>query len=163
MAESARNMERARPHRRAAIFAFWALLLLPLGAASSFADDAADEIRRALTQWMEDFNAGKADKVCDLFAADARANVRGNDERGYDAICDLLVRSLKDETKSYTYDLKIREMLVFGDVAVVRLTWFLTVKLNNGQESKTVEPGMDIFRRQADGSWKIERYMAYEE
>ena len=24
-----------------------------------------------------------------------------------------------------------------------------------------IEPGMDIFRRQPDGSWKIMRYMAY--
>jgi ketosteroid isomerase-like protein len=25
------------------------------------------------------------------------------------------------------------------------------------------EPGLDIFRRQPDGSWKIVRYIAYEE
>jgi ketosteroid isomerase-like protein len=162
MTETARRIERARPQRRAALLAFWALLLFPLGGAPSFADDAAADIKGALTQWMKDFNAGKTDKVCDLFAADARANVRRNDERDYNAICDLLVRSLKDETKHYTYALNIKEVLVFGDVAVVRLTWFLTIKLN-GQEIKTVEPGMDIFRRQADRSWKIIRYMAYEE
>ena len=46
------------------------------------ADDAAGEIKAALTQWTEDFNAGRADKVCGLFANDLRADVRGLQERG---------------------------------------------------------------------------------
>ena len=29
--------------------------------------------------------------------------------------------------------------------------------------TESTEPGMDIFRRQSDGSWKIIRYLAYEE
>lgn len=68
-----------------------------------------------------------------------------------------------DETRSYRYALDITEILVFGDVAVVRLVWTLTIKEKDGREMKSVEPGMDLFRRQADGSWKIVRYMAYEE
>jgi ketosteroid isomerase-like protein len=48
-----------------------------------------------------------------------------------------------------------------GDMAVVRLTWTSTVTGGTGGEVKSVEPGMDIFRRQPDGSWKIMRYMAY--
>jgi steroid delta-isomerase len=56
----------------------------------------------------------------------------------------------------------IKEVLVFGDVAVVRLVWTLTVKLANGASVESVEPGMDIFKKQADGSWQIIRYMAYE-
>jgi ketosteroid isomerase-like protein len=70
---------------------------------------------------------------------------------------------LGDETRSYRYALDITEILVFGDVAVVRLVWTLTIKEKDGREMKSVEPGMDLFRRQADGSWKIVRYMAYEE
>ncbi|MGK2922970.1 MAG: YybH family protein [Methyloceanibacter sp.] len=53
--------------------------------------------------------------------------------------------------------------MAFGDVAVVRLVWTLTIKEKDGGEIKSVEPGMDVFQRQADGSWKIVRYMAYEE
>ncbi len=52
---------------------------------------------------------------------------------------------------------------MFGDVAVVRLVWTLTITEKDGREIKSVEPGMDVFRQQADGSWKIVRYMAYEE
>jgi steroid delta-isomerase len=52
--------------------------------------------------------------------------------------------------------------LVFGDVALVRLVWTLTINNSDG-EIKSVEPGLDFFQRQADGTWKIVRYMAYEE
>ena len=43
-------------------------LAISLGAAPTAADDANQAaIRRALMHWTEDFNAGNADKVCDLF------------------------------------------------------------------------------------------------
>ena len=88
------------------------------------ADDAASraEIAAALTQWTADFNAGRADTVCDLFARELRADFRGQPERGYDAQCALLRRSLADKTRTFSYALAIQEILVWGDVAVVRLT-----------------------------------------
>jgi steroid delta-isomerase len=135
------------------------LLAVPASAAG---DDVAAEIRAALAQWTEDFNAGRADKVCDLFAADVRADVRGAEERDHAAICDLLVKSLNETSRRYHYVMDIKEVLVFGDVAVVRLVWTLTITLANGLTVQSVEPGMDIFQKQSDGSWKIVRYMAYE-
>src|SRR5262245_61148117 len=119
-------------------------------------------IRAALMQWMADFNAGRAEKVCDLFARDLVAQFRSQPERGWDALCDLLKRSLADRGKSYSYALAIKEILVESDLAVVRLTWTLTVRGKDAVETTSVEPGIDIFRRQADGSWKISRYMGYE-
>jgi uncharacterized protein (TIGR02246 family) len=133
----------------------------PGNATPAHADPAAD-IRAALVQWMDDFNAGRADKVCDLFAPDLRANVRGVAERDYTALCDLLQSSLKDRTKHYTYAVDIKEIRVFGEVAVVRLVWTLTVS-QSGVGTVSVEPGMDIFARQADGAWKITRFMAYQQ
>jgi steroid delta-isomerase len=126
------------------------------------AADAAAEIRQALAQWTDDFNAGRTDKVCDLFAADVRADIRGAPERDHAAICDLLVSSLKDKSKRYRYAMDIKEILVFGDVAVVRLVWTLIITLANGASVQSIEPGVDIFKKQADGSWQIIRYMAYE-
>jgi glutathione S-transferase len=75
-------------------------------------------IRAALTQWMADFNAGRAEKVCDLFARDLVAQYRGQPERGWDALCDLLKRSLADRDKRYSYALAIKEILVEGDLGV---------------------------------------------
>ena len=141
------------------------LLLLALfsPAAAQSDDPAQAAIRAALTQWMRDFNAGNADKVCGLFAPDLIAQYRGQPERDYTALCDLLKRSLSDRTRTYTYSLVIKEILVADDLAVVRLVWTLTIKRkDSGGEMTSDEPGMDVFRRQPDGSWKISRYIAYD-
>jgi len=125
-------------------------------------DGAEAAIRSALAQWTEDFNGGNAEKACALFAPDLRYDFRGYPERDYRDICDRMQRSLGDKSKSYSYDLEVREILVSGDIAVVRLVWKLTVTLPNGQQVVSIEPGMDVFRKEPDGAWRIIRYIAYE-
>jgi steroid delta-isomerase len=47
---------------------------------------------------------------------------------------------------------------------VVRLVWTLKINpVGSANEAVTQEPGIDIFRKQPDGGWKIIRYIAYEE
>jgi steroid delta-isomerase len=137
-------------------------LLLLAPATAVVAQNAEDEIRTALQRWTKDFNAGRADRVCDLFAPELRYDFRGYPERDYNDICARLQRSMKDLSKRYVYSLDIGEIIVAGDLAVVRLTWGLTVTLPNEQKVTSVEPGMDIFRKGPDGQWKIIRYIAYE-
>jgi steroid delta-isomerase len=126
------------------------------------ADDAQGAIRSALKKWTDDFNAGRADAVCALFSRDLRYDFRGYPERDYEELCSRLHKSLSDSSRRYAYDLDIREVIVSGDMAAVRLVWTLTVTLPNGQTVTSVEPGLDIFRRDDDGQWKIIRYLAYE-
>jgi ketosteroid isomerase-like protein len=127
------------------------------------ADDTPDQaaIRAALRQWTDDFNARKADVICDLFETDVIADIRGSPENNFDIVCDRLKGVLGDDTHSYAYSSDIKEILVFGDMAVVRLVWTLTIEGAPEGEDKSVETGMDVFRRQGDGSWKIMRWMAY--
>jgi steroid delta-isomerase len=95
-------------------WAFVALLGVALPAAAS--DDASrSEVAAALAQWTADFNAGLANEVCDLFARDLRADFRGQPERGFDAQCELLKRSLSDRTRTFSYALAIKEILVWGE------------------------------------------------
>jgi steroid delta-isomerase len=135
-----------------------ALSLLPAAPAALAAD--ADDIRARLEQWTADFNQGRAETVCDLFSAEAVSNYRGQPERSFDEICALLRDSLADQARDYHYELDIDEIIVEGDLAVVRLTWRLFIAPLN---ITSVEPGMDVFRREADGKWRIIRYLAYEE
>jgi uncharacterized protein (TIGR02246 family) len=133
-------------------------------AAAQSANPAEDAIRAALLQWTADFNARNRQHVCDLFAPDLHYDYRGQPERGYRDICELLHKSLSDPTKHYSHSPNIKEIIVSGDMAVVRLTWTLTVT-SEGQTGASIskEPGLDVFRREPDGSWKIIRYMAYED
>jgi steroid delta-isomerase len=140
----------------------FALLLLAPAAGRAVAESTEEAIRATFAQWTKDFNAGKADAVCRLFSPDLRYDFRGYPEREYNDVCTLLHRSLADQSKRYVYALDIREIMVSGDLAVVRLAWTLTVTLPNGQIVTTVEPGMDVLRKTPDGQWKIIRYIAYE-
>jgi ketosteroid isomerase-like protein len=44
----------------------------------------------------------------------------------------------------------------------VRLVRTLTITQEDGGETQSVEPSMDILQKQPDGSWKIILYMAFE-
>jgi len=123
-----------------------------------------EAIRAALSEWTLAFNAGDSGAVCGLFAPELRFDYRGFPERGFEEVCGQLQASLADPNRKYVYDVAIKEILVSGDLAAVRLTWTLTVRRPGevgGIASR--EPGLDIFRRQPDGSWKIVRYIAYDD
>ena len=139
-----------------------ALMLFAAPAAQAAADSAEGAIRSAFEQWTTDFNAGKADAACQLFSPELRYDFRGYPERDYADVCARMKRSLSDESKRYAYALDIREIIITGDLAVVRLVWTLTITLGNGQELTSIEPGMDVLRKGPDGAWKIIRYIAYE-
>jgi ketosteroid isomerase-like protein len=133
------------------------------GAQASAGDEAEAQIRAALMRWTAAFNARDTGAVCNLFARELRYDFRGTRERGYDDICELLGRSLRDPGARYTYSPAIKEILVAGDLAVVRLVWTLRTRKEGASEDVTTEEtGMDVFRKQPDGSWKIIRYIAYD-
>jgi steroid delta-isomerase len=145
------------------LFTALIMLLLLQPTMAQPVDLAQTAIRAALAKWTADFNAARVTEVCDLFSADLRYEFAGFPERGHRELCEQLRTSLSDRSKRYTYSHVIKEIIVSGDLAVVRLTWTLKVRtLGEGDEAVTEEPGMDIFRRQLDGRWKIIRYIAYE-
>jgi steroid delta-isomerase len=129
----------------------------------ALADDGAD-IAARLKQWAEDFNAGRADKVCDLFAKELSADIQGAAPgRTYEQQCAILQRALADKSKTFIYRPVIREMTVLGDNAIVRLDWSLTTKLAMRPDPiESTEVGMDIFRKQPDGAWRIVRFIAFD-
>jgi steroid delta-isomerase len=125
--------------------------------------EAEKAIRNALSKWTEDFNARDATRICDLFAPDLRYDFRGQPERDFAAMCSGLKRTLADRSRTLTYSFDIKEIIVSADMAIVRLVWTSRVsQAGSGQVVETKEPGLDVFRRQPDGTWRISRYMAYE-
>lgn len=142
-----------------------ALLALPLllGAMPGHAQDAEAGVRSALARWTEAFNSGDRDSVCELFAPDLRATNRGRADRGFDELCGQLHRVLADADRRYRYRADIKEVLTAGDLAVVRLDWTLEVRDPAGELLEGgVDAGMDVFRRQPDGAWRIARFIAFD-
>jgi ketosteroid isomerase-like protein len=138
-----------------------ASLLIPPATAQPASSEA--EIRAALSQWMADFNAGRADKVCDIFAPSLRADISGVSERDFEAQCALLHTVLGDPSRSFSYALDLKEIVAEGDMAVVRLVWTLTIQVKTtGAVTTTEEQGLDVFGRGSDGRWRIIRFISFE-
>src|ERR1043165_6697451 len=127
------------------------------------ADPAADEaaIRQRFQRWTADFNARDAAGVCDLFAPDLVYSIPEVVQGTRQTLCANLTTMLARSDITLHYDNPdIHDIIVMGDVAVVRLTWTLTTEVN-GVKDRTTEEGMDIFRRQPDGRWSIARFVAF--
>lgn len=143
--------------RLAALVAFVAL------APAVLADPAAEEaaIRQRFLDWTEAFNARDADGACDLFAPDL-AYALPEVAQGIGAtICGNFARLFARPGLTLRYDPPlIHEILIEGDLAVVRLRWTLTTEADGLRETG-VEEGMDVLRRQPDGRWAIARFVAF--
>jgi steroid delta-isomerase len=122
---------------------------------------AEHEIRSAIEDWRSAFNARDEDRVCALFAPDLVANYQGEPERDYASLCEMLHAAMRDPDVAYRYSVEIKEIMVYGDAAVVRLVWTLEIDKAGSSTQIIEEPAVDIFHRQADGSWKVSRYLAY--
>jgi uncharacterized protein (TIGR02246 family) len=122
-------------------------------------DPAGDRatIEAALRQWPNDFNAENLVGVCGLFADDVVLVYPGGPDRDRQQFCDRMQTLFDDPAKQFSYDAPdIGEVLVEGDLATVRLMWKLTIRDTSGKVLDTIdENGLDVFRRQPDGSWKI--------
>jgi steroid delta-isomerase len=141
-------------------FGVLAVLLVLCGPA--LAEPAADEaaIRMRLQAWAEAFNSGDAQRACELFADDVRDTVPDAPEGDKATICRRLERAMTRPGVRLNYAPTIHEVLISGDQAVVRLTWTLTTQ-SGGETKQSIEQGMDVFRRDPDGVWRIARFIAF--
>ena len=125
------------------------------------ADSDGVAITDRLQRWTVAFNARDAAGVCDLFALDLVSTVPDALDGSRDALCGKLSAVLAKPGLKLHYDSPdIREIIVSGDIAVVRLFWTLTAQ-KGGESSTSTEAGMDIFKRQPDGKWSISRFISF--
>ena len=77
------------------------------------------------------------------------------------SLCANLERLLARQDMQLRYDApEIREIIVSGDIAVVRIVWSHTVR-RGGDEETTPEAGIAVFRREPDGRWSISRFATF--
>jgi uncharacterized protein (TIGR02246 family) len=152
---------RTSPLRCLAPFIVIALSATATGTALADADSDKAAIVQRLQQWTAAFNAKDAAGTCDLFAPDLVYSipevVRGTRETMCSSLIALQART---DIRLHYANPDVHEILLAGDVAVVRLTWTLTTELN-GRRDMTTEEGMDVFRRQPDRRWSIARFIAF--
>lgn len=122
------------------------------------------EIIYLLHKWPGDFNAGNVEAVCGLFGRDLVASYPGTPDRNYDEMCRHLRAVLTDPNKKFHYnEPQIEQILLQGDMAVVRLIWTLKISDKGQTEPHIIrEKGLDVFKRN-QGTWKIAISYAYPE
>ena len=135
-------------------------LAVALALASPAGADDAAAIRDRLEAWRLAFNARDADGACDLFAPDLAYSVPGLAAGTRETMCTNLARAMMRTDFILRYDPpEIHEILLAGDLAVVRLRWTLSTETLAGLRVSQ-EEGLDVFRRQPDGRWSIARFIA---
>ena len=158
------RIERQAPRRRPLLAGAVAALAL-FGAAEAIGADDSAAAKAAITdrlhRWTAAFNAQDLATVCGLFAPDLSYTVDDILNGSRDGLCASIRAALARPDLKLRYDEPtIHEILVSGDLAVVRLTWTLSAE-KNGVRDVTKEEGMDVFRRAPDGLWSIARYIAF--
>ena len=121
------------------------------------------KITSLLQKWPQDFNAKDIRATCGLFAPDLVATYPGAPDRNYEEMCRHITEALTSTNRTFLYEAPlIEQIMIEGDLAVVRLIWTLKITTPNRNPEMIKERGLDVFRRQKDGSWKIAISFAYE-
>jgi len=139
-------------------------LLFLLGVSCpAVADEAADKaaISSRLGAFSESFNARDAAGACDLFAPDLIATTPLAPEVSRAMLCKNFEKLFAKQALQLHYDVPdIKEIILAGDLAIVRLVWTLQAQAGDDKDT-TQEGAIDIFRRGADGRWSIMRMNAF--
>jgi ketosteroid isomerase-like protein len=116
---------------------------------------ARNSIIQNLNKWSDDFNAKNLDAICSLFAPDLVATFPGAKDRDFKGMCDSLKAAVEGNVGYHYEKPEIEQVIVQGNLAVVRLIWTLKITSDTSEERTVKERGLDVFKRQPNGSWKI--------
>lgn len=115
-------------------------------------DEAA--IRQSLADWLKAFNSGDYTRAAQVWASDMRGWGEGMED-SYQREMDSARKTPKVTDPKWHYALRIDEVMVEGDMAVVHDTW---TELGPTGKARSF-PSFEVWRRQPDRSWKISRWL----
>jgi steroid delta-isomerase len=115
-------------------------------------------IRQKLAGWETAYNAGDRKKTFEIWAPDLVGWYPGIPDVTYAQEKAALDRPAPSGPQS-TLHVQIVEVLVSGDLAVVRDIWTETPPPASAASATTI-PSFEVWRRQPDGDWKIARWIS---
>jgi ketosteroid isomerase-like protein len=135
---------------------FLLLILLLAACAHARAPGAAEDeasIRARLAQWTGQYNSGDYAGAADIWAP-GLIGVAGGGAPDDSFEREQAGARRGSRPPDEKYALQIDEVVVAGDLAVVRDTWRST-----GPGGTTTFRSFEVWQRQADGQWKITRWI----
>jgi ketosteroid isomerase-like protein len=123
-----------------------------------------EHIRAAVVRTGQAFNERQPDTIMSFYSPDIIVSYPGVPDTRYDDFAKAFA-PLKDRPANMrkTRD-SIEEIIVSGDLAVVRVNWITTTYQTNPDKAVTrVARDMQIWKRQKNGQWKFFRGMWFHE
>jgi ketosteroid isomerase-like protein len=137
------------------------LLLPPIGQAQEAADSAGAvrSIRAALDGWVDAANRQDWQTAARVWAPDLVGWYPGQPDDTYAKEMERAANPKSGRPKT-RYEVKVEEVMVSGPLAVVRDIWRFTTAPGTPDSLIAVVRGFEVWRRQADGHWKISRWIS---
>jgi ketosteroid isomerase-like protein len=116
---------------------------------------------KIFSHWTEAFNQQNLQATCDLFSKSLVADYQGAPQKTYHSLCKSFEDLFQRKNVHYHYSYQIHDIYRKDDLAAVRITWYLTIDENRKKLRSSVDQGLDVFKRESDGQWRIVNYIAY--
>lgn len=127
------------------------------GAASVDKEAVADTIRNSERQLLTDFRSRDAQKIASHYAEDAVVLITNRPQMvGRDAIVQGMAQSVADPAFALDFANQKTEVAASGDLAYSRGAYTVSYTHPEANQSVTEKGNyINIYKQQADGSWKI--------
>lgn len=110
--------------------------------------------------WVDAFNHKNLAGSCNLFSKNLLASYQGVPPKNYYTVCNGF-KKIFHETRDYQYHFKLHQIYRANDLAAVRITWYLRISEQGKLISTVQDEGLDIFKQNKRGEWKIINYLGY--
>lgn len=118
---------------------------------------------KLLIEWTEAFNRKDIVKTCDLFSKTVTATYRGAPKKNYETICNGFKKIFAEKDKNYQYRFEMHEVYRSLDLAVIRVTWYLTIDEPGKKTGLKQDEGLDVLQQDSDKQWKIVNFLGFED
>ena len=134
------------------------LLVLFAGCASTGTRNDEAILRANIQQYTDAVNSMEGEKAVALFAGDITLTYPGIPDSDLATLSEHYLNLRRDTPPGTTVRTRpdIEEVLISGDLAVIRLTWNTTVTDASGEKKRQMRD-LQVWRREAGGTWKFAR------
>ena len=126
-------------------------------------DSDFNAIEKRFTDWTEAFNRRDLEGACALFSKDIKADHQGIPTEDWQTMRARFQRLFQDQSRQYKYRFKLLRVYRAGDLAVGRITWYLTVTEDGKKTLEEETQSMDIFRPNKRGVWEMIDFVSFTE
>jgi steroid delta-isomerase len=122
---------------------------------------ASDEarIRRRLAEWVRQTRAGARLEAAEIWAPDLVGWYPGQPDDTYAREMESARKPRPGNVPSSIPAVTVEEVIVSGDLAVVRDVWRIT-RVVAGDTLYQIIKGIEVWRRQPDRAWRIARWVS---